>query len=215
MEFSTYIERHYTDACRLLHEITGDQRIIEMLREGGNDRQLVTVWMLDYNLFQGINRQQRNLIVDAFLQYARLVPLNCRITRGDIESRYSDLLRVLFRQVARRWISASSKLLWCLYPSDVVIYDSFVRRSLLVMQALDERLARFDRIGEAPQISGERDIDTAVKHYMNYQDVVRDLLSVHADRLAQLRGQHAEAYPYDIRIIDMLLWMIANPRQLY
>jgi hypothetical protein len=213
MEFSTYIECHYAAACRLQREITRDPLMIEMLREGGDDRDLVTAWMRDYGLFQGVNRQQRSLIVDAFLHYARSVPQNCRIAEGEIQNRYSELLLVLFRQVARSWMSATSKLLWCLYPDDIVILDAFVHRSLVVVQCLDEALTAYPRVGEAPRIRGEPDIAAAVAYYMNYQCLVRHLLSVHARGLAELRCQTNESYRYDIRIMDKLLWMMGNPRQ--
>lgn len=30
--------------------------------------------------------------------------------------------------------------------------------------------------------------------------------------LGVLRAQHQEIYPYDVRIMDKLLWMLGNPR---
>jgi hypothetical protein len=205
MDFDTYIERHYTTACNLQRAIWRDSRVVEMLREGRNDRVLLLAWMKEYGLFQGITGQHRVLVVDTFLQYASKVPRNCRITVDTIEVRYSELLLALYRQVARSWMSATSKLLWCLYPHDIVIFDAFVHRSLVVMQCLDEPLGAFPRIGVAPKIVGEGDLATAVSHYMNYQTMVRHLLSVHANRLEQLRSKHSESYPFDIRIIDKLL----------
>lgn len=112
-------------------------------------------------------------------------------------------------------MSATSKLLWCLYPRDIVIYDAFVHRALVVLQCVDPDLAGTERIGAAPKINAPTHIDPAVAGYMRYQALVGKLLTVHTPTLNELRLKHKEQYPYDIRIVDKLLWMIGNSNLAY
>ncbi len=48
---------------------------------------------------------------------------------------------------------------------------------------------------------------------MDCQVIVRRLQTQHGQLLHDLRKHHNELYPYDVRIIDKLLWMIGNPRK--
>jgi hypothetical protein len=80
------------------------------------------------------------------------------------------------------------------------------------MQNLDSELASFPRIGVAPQVTDESYIAFAVKHYMDYQDMVRHISERNSGTLNELREKHKEMYPHDIRIIDQLLWMVGNPK---
>lgn len=81
------------------------------------------------------------------------------------------------------------------------------------MQCLDTELAKFPRIGVAPHIARKSDIALAVNHYMNYQDMVKNICERNSALLGELRKDHKETYPHDIRIMDKLLWMIGNPNK--
>jgi len=83
------------------------------------------------------------------------------------------------------------------------------------MQCIDADLADFPRIGAAPKITCKADITLAAKYYMNYQAMVHRLLAVYSPLLSELRSSHKEPYPYDIRILDKVLWMIGNSREAY
>ncbi|NKF23189.1 hypothetical protein [Solimonas marina] len=192
-----------------------DPQMVEMLRDGPHDPNLVRSWMRDYGLFQGITNPDRTAIVARFMRFAAAHQRVGDITEDDIRRLYTELLTALHQTVRRSWVSAASKLLWCLYPSTVVIYDAFVHRALAVMQCIDDELAGFPRIGASPSIDGEGDIEAAVGHYMNYHAMVRRLQTLHSKLLQDLRTRHCEAYPYDVRIIDKLLWMIGNFREAY
>jgi len=215
MSFRAYLESHYIAACNLQRGISRDSQMIAMLRDGPQDASLVKSWMRDYGLFQGITSQNREAIVNRFLAFSRSHTKTSLVSREAISELYSELFTVLYREVARSWMSATSKLLWCLYPDDIVIYDTFVHRTLVVMQCIDNDLSGFPRIGTTPKIEKETDIEIATVHYMNYQDMVRKLLSVHAEALSDLRRVNSEAYQYDIRILDKLLWMIGDTKRAY
>lgn len=214
MDFETYIKNNYLDACKIQRSITKDEKMKSMLQKGGEDAHLVMSWMRDYGLFQGITKQEREKVSPKFLLFTKSIGSTVDITDKDtLRNIYSELFKLLFNEVNKSWMSATSKLLWCIYPDEVVIYDSFVERALVVMQCLDGDLSKFPRIGVAPKVTSESDIAPATSHYMNYQGMVRHLLRHNIKILNELRNKYRETYPYDIRIVDKLLWMIGNPKR--
>lgn len=213
MYFETYIRNNYAEACKIQQSIDKDKKMKSMLQKGDEDAQLVMSWMRDYGLFQGITKQEREKVSMKFLSFAKSIGSTVDITDKDtLMNIYSELFKQLFDEVNRSWMSATSKLLWCIYPDEVVIYDSFVERTLVVMQCLDRGLSKFPRIGIAPKVTSESDIAFATSHYMNYQGMVRHIYEHNIKILNELRNKHGETYPHDIRIVDKLLWMIGNPK---
>ena len=203
MKFHQYLETRYKAACDMQRDIYRDSQMVAMLRNGLTDAALVRSWMENYGLFQGIKAENRVSIVGRFLEFAaQHKRLDRKPSTEEIQAMYAALFEALYGVVPRSWASATSKLLWCLYPETVVIYDTFVHRTLSVMQCLDGSLTSFPRIGMSPSIRGVNDIQIATQHYMNYQAMVRKLLDTHSPLLQKLRVQHAESYPYDVRIID-------------
>jgi hypothetical protein len=216
MNFRLYLETRYAAACDMQRQIRRDPQMVAMLRVGPPDPNLVQAWMRNYGLFQGITAQNRVAIVNRYLKFAaEHVRHPGEPSAAEIQTMYADLFRAFYGAVPRSWASATSKLLWCLYPETVVIYDAFVHRVLVVMQCIDADLASFPRIGEAPKIKAETDIALAVEHYMNYQAMVHQLLTAHEQLLAALRVRNRETYPYDIRILDKVLWMFGNSKEAY
>ena len=213
MDIEAYIKSNYANACKIQRSITNDEKMKSMLQKGDEDAQLVMSWMRDYGLFQGITKQEREKISMTFLSFAKSIGSTVDITDKDtLRSIYSKLFKSLFDEVNRSWMSATSKLLWCIYPDYVVIYDSFVERALVVMQCLDRGLSEFPRIGVAPKVTSESDIASATSYYINYQGMVRHIYERNIEILNELRHRHKETYPHDIRIVDKLLWMIGNPK---
>lgn len=215
MTFKKYLEEKYPIACSLQSEIALDTKMVEMLIAGTADAELVKQWMRNYGLFQGITTDARNRVADSFLEFAAARTQHGRLTESLVAEMYRDLFTCLYKTVPRSWMSATSKLLWCLYPHDIAIYDTFVHRTLAVLQCVDENLVGTERIGGAPQIKSLADIDNAVKAYMRYQDLVCKLLGAHKTTMDALRKQTDQTYKYDIRIMDKLLWMIGDPDNPY
>ena len=214
MNFEEYIRSNYVAACHLQRNDVqnGDEKIQSMLASGVQDISIVKSWMRNYSLLQGITAENRDKIAKRFLSFSKSASPIANVANGKIlEEKYTELFKELFSEVNRSWMSATSKLLWCIYPNEVAIYDSFVWRALVVIQCLDSELAGFQRIGEAPKVERESDIVTAVRHYMNYQQMVMNIFKRNSGILKELREKHNEKYPHDIRIIDKLLWMIGNP----
>lgn len=216
MSFEKYLATRYLTACEKQRAISLDVKMVSMLASGLHDRELVRRWMYNYGLQQGIKAEDRDAIIDCFLVFAtehkkRVSPLS----DTDIRQIYACLFTKFYDAVARGWISATSKLLWCLYPNDFVIYDSFVMRMLAVMQCLDPVLAGYERVSAIPEIKSTASIPAIVDGYMVYQSMVKILLKTHQPALDDLRVKNKEKYQYDIRIIDKLLWMIGDPKRNY
>jgi hypothetical protein len=216
MSFKNYLHKYYVTACEMQRQEGNDLLMVQMLRDKSEDLVLVQKWMRSYGLFQGINTQQRLDIARAFMLYARnSLTTGALNEMENIESHYKGLLIALHQTVGRGWMSASSKLLWCAFPNDYVIYDAFVHSVLIVLQCVDDDLSSFSRIGVAPRIKDLSDIEAAVQFYMNYQAMVKHLQTIHQSDLDELRKTHKETYEYDIRIIDKLLWMIGDAKRTY
>ena len=214
MNIDIFIRANYSAACNMQRSIEKDQYMKDMLVNGDKNTRTVKSWMRDYGLFRGIAADYREKIANKFLSFVESHDSTINIVNDDaLKQIYSELFTALFNVINRSWMSATSKLLWCVYPNDVVIYDSFVERALIVMQCLDDELAQFPRIGVAPGVKHAQEITLATSYYMNYQKMVRHIYDRNRLLLDELRHKHDEIYPHDIRIIDKLLWMIGNPKQ--
>lgn len=211
MTLTAFIKQHYPIACAVQRDITQDDAVVTMLRRGPADAALMQSWMRSYGLFQGITSADRTEVAKRFVTFVS-EPDARRPLSGpdDVASRFSDLYIALYDVLPRTWTSATSKLLWCMFPDTIVIYDSFVHRAALVLQCVDPVLRRYPRIGWPPSVTTKSEIAAAVAFYLNFQLIVRTLAETHAALLNDLRIQHAETYPYDIRILDKLLWMIGD-----
>lgn len=215
MSLSDFFESNYQAACEMQHSITKDYEMKIMVKSQSIKEDLVMSWMRDYGLFQGIKSDDRNAIVR---KYYSLV-FNDDIagvqdpSPREIESMFSLFLLEFYNTVPRKWLSATSKLLWCSFPNKIVIYDSFVERALVILQGVTSYLADMPRIKTSTTIKSHEDIDSVVTFYMNYQNMVIAILAEHQDQFNNLRKEHSETYPHDIRIVDKLLWMLGNPNQ--
>jgi hypothetical protein len=95
------------------------------------ERRLGEGLMQFYGLFQGLTGAERNSAAATFLEFAAHDGDTAPLQDHQIEALFSTLLTTLHRAVPRVWLSATSKLLWCLYPSDIVIYDDLYGDHLL------------------------------------------------------------------------------------
>ena len=210
--FEQYVRQNYVAACDRQRELQNDVKMLEMLHSRQCGRQQVKSWMRDYGLFQGITNKVRDQVAGEYIEYVdSYQPSKSLDEVNEIRAQFTELYLRLFHAYPRTWTSAVSKLLWCLEPEKIVIYDSFVHRAIVVLQPLDANLLKFSRVKSGPQVKKKSDIEDAVTHYVNFQSIVRDLADRFASTLHELREEHGETYKYDIRIIDKLLWMIGDP----
>lgn len=179
----------------------------------------VRLFMWKYNLLRNCSREEIDAVLAAFRRYWRAwrkkdaaAPPGRTLTRAEVRERFEDLFRRLHRAHSRNWISGTSKLLWCMHPHDIVIYDRFVHSALTTLQPLEPALRDLEQIGpnQSPEEAGTEGV---VDHYMRAWDLVQALRSAYQEELATLRLQHSRAseYAWDIRVLDRLLVYLGNP----
>ncbi|MGA3015191.1 MAG: hypothetical protein ABSD71_14280 [Bacteroidales bacterium] len=207
-----YIKNNLSRAISEQFDIRKDFIIVKEIKNNELTNKTVYGWMKEYGLFQGINDSDRNKIVAIFCEkYAELKSNGL----STIEN-YDLLFTSMVKTVYWSWVSASSKLLWCVYPNDVVIYDSFVERAILVLQPLEDVLKNKPRIGERPLHKQLYDTKVFVEFYSNYSDNILRLYDKYQDIIEEgckkYRGPNQQIYPYGLRVFDKLLWMLGNPK---
>jgi hypothetical protein len=214
MNLENAIRKHYQTASAIQNKITGDPPMVAIMQGQQTFNGVVAKrWMEDYGLFQGVKGPARQMVlmaVQSHLGQVNGTPIG--INRdADIASKYTRLYSALYAVCPRAWTSATSKLLWCAFPTDIVIFDSFVERFIIVMQWFDDELTNWPRLGDAPAVHSAADIPQAVDFYMRFQKMVYALFQQHRAVFGALRQQHNVTYPYDIRIFDKIMWLTANP----
>jgi len=213
MNVSRIIEKYYEKACNTQREIGRDAKMIDMLANGENyNPELVMSWMRDYGLWQGIKAEDRNKIVSSIPKIFKNLPSKFEQSdRSDFtRTVYSTVFMGFYDQVNRNWLSASSKLLWCKYPHDFVIFDAFVERAVIVMQWFDAHLEGLPRLGAPPKKITPNNISEYVDFYMRYSDFIWAIFERERQTLEQCRVRQNQDYQYDIRILDKILWFAAN-----
>ncbi len=184
-----------------------DKAMVKAVELKTLNNELVNNWMRNYGLFQGIKGEYRVKIADNFIQFSN------DLERGnelDIETNFKVLHSKLYSVFQRKWLSATSKLLWCIYPNKIVIYDAFVERVITVLQCLDEDLAKLPRLNYPPNIKSKKDMELVAKHYMNFQNLVKLLVYKNQSIIDELKAESNTNYIYDLRIIDKILWLMGD-----
>lgn len=106
----------------------------------------------------------------------------------------------------------TSKLLWCRFPDDAVIFDSFVERAITVLQWVDPALRQVNnQLGSAPSDPGR--IDEMVSYYVRYQTLVFTLYRYYSSKLNQLCASYPDPNrcPHPLRLFDRFLWGLGGP----
>lgn len=212
MLLKDYINTNYLAACKLQVEIVDDPKMINMVQQKSRDYDLVVKWMQDYKLLMGIESKDRRKIARKYFDF--LESIDIQNEPECVDDAILLLLRKFHSAVPRVWLSAATKVLWCVYPNRVIIYDSFVERSLTVLQCIEPCLMEMPRIKSRPKIGKgelENDLKRIVNFYANCKQMVSSILKQHQEQLNRLRKKHKIEYPYDVRIIDKLLWMMGSP----
>jgi hypothetical protein len=204
-----------TNLNRAIDEQLGIKKDFVIVNEIYNNEltnKAVYGWMKEYGLFQGINDSDRNKIVALFCEKYAEIKSNGSSTIENYDLLFTSMVNTVYRS----WVSASSKLLWCIFPHNVVIYDSFVARAILVLQPLEDVLKNKSRIGERPPNKQLHDTKMFVDFYSNYSDNVLGLYKKYQDLIEDgcqnYVGPNQQIYPYGIRVFDKLLWMLGNPK---
>lgn len=184
-----------------------DLAMIHGIKSKSLNTDMVLKWMTSYGLFQGIRTEERTTVAKEFIDFANQIQ---NFENINIEQNFYDLHSQFCKVKMRKWISATSKLLWCAFPDQIVIYDAFVGRTMAVLQCLDEDLAKLPRLNYPPSVINERDIESLTNYYMNYQNLVKVLVSKYQNTINALRKESQSNYKYDLRIMDKILWLMGD-----
>lgn len=184
-----------------------DYEMIQAIKSKVLTKDMVIRWMIGYGLFQGIVTGYRTKIAKEFIDFANQIK---NFENINIEQNFKDLHSIFCRVKMRTWLSATSKLLWCAYPDQIVIYDAFVGRSMSVLQCLDKDLAKLPRIDYPTRVKSEKDIELLANYYMNYQNMVKLLVIKYQDTINALKNEYKSKYKYNLRIMDKILWLMGD-----
>lgn len=204
-----FIDQNYAAAVKTQEAFAHDLKMIEIMQPGAAfDETHAYNWMRKYGLFQWITQDVRHRIVRSVCESRDILGgLPDSGKEEAITKAFRLLLQNLYDAEPRLWLSASSKILWCRYPHDVAIYDSFVEKTLTVLQWLDGALIDLPRLGSRPEVRAEEDLEDVIGFYGRYERQVRCLLRQYESQMKELRDKTGANYPYDIRILDKLLWL--------
>ncbi len=184
MNIEQFIRDNYAAACRKQNKLKdGDQAMVAIVHDDTNlGADAVSKWMSGYGLQRGISKDVRKRIVGAYVNFVRAQrPLDSRIGNDELLEKYGRLYRMFAGVKDRNWTSATSKLLWCMYPKRGVIYDAFVWRALVVLQIVDPALATGQKLGSRPEGKGAAAHEEAIAHYKRYQVMVRKIEARYRD----------------------------------
>ena len=203
-----FIKSNYCEAIKIQEGFDHDKEMVESIKNKSLSNGMVKDWMRKYGLFQGIKNEIRIKIADEFINFAE--SKSGRDYKINLEKDFRELHSIFCKIKKRKWLSATSKLLWCINPNDIVIYDAFVERVISVLQCIDKDLAKLPRINYPPKIKDDTNGLLMTKHFINYSNIVKELLRKHQILLDELKKQTNSDYQYDLRILDKLLWIMGD-----
>ena len=139
------------------------------------------------------------------------MPTGATRARNGIETAFRLLYAKLHSVSQRKCISATSKLLWCRFPDDIVIYDSFVERAVTVLQHIDPAIMNMPKLGPPPRLSSN--VNGAIDYYMRYQDLVYALFKHYEPHLQGLSksNPNPQRNPHLLRLFDRFLLRLGTP----
>ena len=158
-----------------------------------------------YNVLQGFTHAKRDAVANALIDFASQ-PGNMSYANGvnDIQiifKKYKELYAIFQGRLSSKQdvISLTSKALWFCFPHDVVLYDSFVQRSLWVLS----KLLRL------PPLAGDNDYEIYANTWFSIYNLPGVYAALNAG-IAAYNLQHGTAYNYELRVFDKILWDIGR-----
>ncbi|MCB2213193.1 hypothetical protein KQI52_13850 [bacterium] len=163
MLLESYFRENYCDVCNTQNSFDHDKKLVKSMLNGNVKHRDLKEWMRVYGLFQGIKSEDRDTIVNNFIDYNNN---HIRILDVDLHTYFEvfgDIFDILYNAKKRMWISASTKLMWLMYPDETIIYDSFVFRSVVIIQSLDSELSKLPKIGNRPTINSIKNLHIIIE----------------------------------------------------
>jgi len=181
-----------------------DSRAVNALHNKNDPgrRETLKTWLGSYAVFQGFRHADRSSAVDAILDFGDTEGCHFDTLANDaLVDKFHRLRGVCGKAVpptrigkARDLISLTSKGLWCCYPNAIPIYDSYAQQALWILCKLAE-------LHPTASVSNDR--------YPSFADawfqIYRQVEPIIGEYAAQVN------YPYKVRILDRILWLIGRP----
>lgn len=108
-----FIKSNFDVIIGIQEKFDHDTDMIEAVENRTLTNDMVKTWMRNYGLFQGIKNEFRIGIANAFIEFCNELDLD---KEPNIETSFLILHSKFFSIYPRKWLSATSKLLWCIYP---------------------------------------------------------------------------------------------------
>lgn len=210
-----FIKANIDFAINELERNEYDYVIVEAIKESILDVKLTHKWMASYGLFikRDVKKcQELAKDVTAVLNKVDRSKENSSIT-------FLKLLKKLHissqKQAMRDkvWLSASSKLLWCAYPEEGVIYDLYTSRAITVIQGLESSLVSLPRLGPKTRFitkQGVPDFDQITAYYNRYSQLVHTLLQQYKTTIDQALKEKSKEGLNHLRVLDKLLFLLGK-----
>lgn len=162
-------------------------------------------WLQSYHVLQSFTTEYERRIAEQIITYAdRRGQKSLNLKQGLILAEYkrleSQLQAVLPPNIKsgkpRKVTSLVSKAMWCCYPYDVPIYDSYVEHALQVIC----------------RICSLKVTNVADAAYRKYEHFLDAWFQVFEEIEPIIDPEVLRDYPFKPRVLDSLLWYFGQPK---
>ncbi len=169
-------------------------------KESNNRQEKLRKWLNSYNVFQYFGKEDRIHVVNVVLEFVDALHRNTACQNSDSIITTCDRLNEACGMVAKKrkngrsrdMTSLASKALWCRFPCDVPLYDSFSQRTLWQFSRLREL--------QPPAVTGSE-----------YERFARIWFELYRIAKPVISSSDLRDYPYKVQIFDKILWIIGKP----
>lgn len=183
-----------------------DNAMIDMM-EGRQpfNYDIVSRWSHRYRILNRIDIETKNALI---LCAKTNIAHNQRISSSE---NYPDkTFRIVyekFHQINdRKWLSLTSKYLWCKFPNNFPMYDRFAYRAVCNLQSIHPVLINLSPVGR----ENPNGVEAVCAHYSRYRAHVMALTEHYTPLINEIKQELNCNYPYNLRIMDKILWSLGN-----
>ncbi len=161
-------------------------------------------WLQSYHVLQSFSAETEKNIAEEIIAYAdnrtRIdLGMNQELILHEFKELELRLQRVVPKNKSekpRKVTSLVSKAIWCCYPEDIPIYDSYAEHALQILC----RLSNIKVTENINHPNGE------------YARFLEAWFLVYNEIESAIDPEILKDYPYKIRVLDSLLWFIGQPK---
>jgi hypothetical protein len=161
-------------------------------------------WFQSYHVLQSFTAETEKKIAEEVIAYAdNRKRMNLDMKQelildefNELELRLQEFMPRNKSNKPRKVTSLVSKAIWCCYPDDIPIYDSYAEHALQILC----RLSEIKVSGKVKDSNGE------------YARFLEAWFLVFNEIEPAIDPKFLTVYPYKIRVLDSLLWFIGQPK---